>query len=415
MLKLGTMKEKIIEYNTAIQTVGKVVSAGLGFITIGILTRYLGESGFGTYTLVFVYLSFFGIIGELGLQLTMVRELNKQNNNENILGTYFWLKIILSLISVLVAIVFLLFFPYSWYVKSAIIIASFGFTLGTFNTFGSTIFQSKVRLDLVTFSDLISRIVTTILIITLVYLKFSLNTILIALLVGNFSSFLFNFYQIKKLTSFSFSFNRLLAQKLIIKSLPVALITLLSLLYFKIDTLILSLYRPAEEIGYYGLVYKIFDNLLVLWGFYMASVYPMLSDFIYSSQNEKALELWKKSKKTALTSSILIAVIGVVLAPLVISLFGGNQFVGSIISLRIVLIGLPFFYLNNLFFHLSLSKEKTKVPIYAIFISLIFNLILDLIFIPIYGYIGASIITVATEILLFISYISFTNFFKVKI
>jgi O-antigen/teichoic acid export membrane protein len=415
MLKLNTMKKGIVEYNTAIQTIGKIISAGMGFVTIGILTRYLGESGFGIYTLVFVYLSFFGIFGELGLQLTMVRELNKQNKNEAILGTYFWLKVILSALSVIIALIFLLFFPYNWTVKSAIIIASFGFALGNFNTFGSTIFQSKVRLELVTFSDLISRIVTTLLIVVFVFLHFNLNIILSALIIGNCASLFFNFYQFKYLSSIRYIFDRLLAKNLIIKSLPVALITLLSLLYFKIDTMILSLYRPSEELGYYGLVNKIFDNLLVLWGFYMASVYPMLSDFVYKLQNEKALVLWNKSKKTALFSSVIIAIVGIIFAPLVISLFGGNRFEGSILSLRIVLIGLPFFYLNNLFFHLCLTKEKSKIPIYAILISLLFNLVLDLLFIPKYGYISASIITVSTEILLFVSYFSFTNYLKVKI
>jgi len=415
MVKLGSMKKGLIEYNTVIQTIGKIISLGLGFITIGILTRYLGEYGFGIYTLVFVYLSFFGIIGELGLQLTMVRELNKQTEKNDLIGTYFWLKVFLSFLSVGVAIIFLYFFPYSSTIKSAIIIASFGFGLGIFNTFGSTIFQSKVRLDLVTFSDLISRIVMTILIVVLVYGKFSLNVILIALVIGNFASLIFNFYQIRALCPLRFSFDRLLAKKIIRKSLPVAFITLLSLLYFKIDTLILSIYRPSEEVGNYGLVYRIFDNLLVLWGFYMASVYPILSDYVYSLQKDRAIELWKKSIKMALIASVSIAVVGIILAPTIIGFFAGKQFHGSIVSLRIILVGLPFFYLNNLFFHMCLTKEKNSIPIYAIFISLFFNLVLGLIFIPQYGYIGASIITVFTEIVLFLGYFGFTSFIKVKI
>jgi len=115
MLKLGQMKRifYLIGYNTFVQILGKIVSTILGFISVGLLTRYLGQEGFGNYSLVFAYLSIFGIIADWGLQLTMVRELaRKQNLSEEIYGTYLWLKIFLAIFANLLAIIFLLFFPY---------------------------------------------------------------------------------------------------------------------------------------------------------------------------------------------------------------------------------------------------------------------------------------------------------------
>ena len=409
------MKDKIIEYNMVIQTAGKILSAGLGFITVGLLTRYLGESGYGIYTIVFVYLSIFGIIGEMGLQLTMVRELNKLNSNKKtLIGTYLGLKIFLAAIMIIASIGSLIFFPYSAAIKGSIVIATFGYALGVFNTFGSTLFQAKVRLDLVTLSDLISRLIATLFIGAAVYFNLGINVVLLAILFGNAGSLIFNIIKATRFYKIEFVFESHQASLILRKSIPVALMTLLSLAYFKIDTVILSFYRPSDEVGLYGLVYKIFENLLVLWGFYMASVYPMLS--AYALRDEPTLKkIWTKSLKIALIFSFAVVLVGFFTAEWLILLFGGEGFLGSVISLRITLFSLPFFYLNNLFFHTFLAKERNIIPIAGMLISLFFNLVLCLIFIPKYGYVGASAITVFTEILLFFSYLLLSKKYKVSI
>ena len=127
MIKSSLMKSIFyrIGFNTAIQILGKGISIILGFITVGLLTRYLGQEGFGNFTLVFAYLSLFGIIADFGLQLTMVRELAKKESlPQSIYGTYFWLKVILVIFSTLLAIICLLFLPYSRFLKIGIIVAS---------------------------------------------------------------------------------------------------------------------------------------------------------------------------------------------------------------------------------------------------------------------------------------------------
>ena len=65
-----------IGFNTLIQFIGKAVSVLLGLATVALLTRYLGLAGYGNFTLVFAYMSFFGVFADFGLQLAIVRELS---------------------------------------------------------------------------------------------------------------------------------------------------------------------------------------------------------------------------------------------------------------------------------------------------------------------------------------------------
>ena len=415
MIKSSLMKSIFyrIGFNTLIQILGKGISIILGFITVGLLTRYLGQEGFGNFTLVFAYLSLFGIIADFGLQLTMVRELAKKIAPQSIYGTYFWLKVILVIFSTLLAIICLLFLPYSYFLKIGIIVASMGVAVGVLNTYGAVIFQANLRLDLVTAMDVLTKIVTTIFVVLFVFLKFGFYSILVTILIGNLAGTVLIIFLIKKLITFNLAFDLNLAKKLIIQSFPVGLISVLALFYFKIDTLILSIFRGATEVGIYGLAYKIIENLLVLWGFYMATLYPLLSNLLSKRKTIEAGELWRKSLLISLGFSATIIVIGYIFAPLVIQILGGREFGGSVIALRILLFSIPLFFVNNLFYHTFLAKNETRRPLLAISSSLIFNLILNLIFIPKWGYIAAAFNTLIAEEFLLVFYLfSFRGLLK---
>lgn len=395
-----------IGFNTFIQILGKTVSVVLSFITVGLLTRYLGQEGFGNFTLVFVYLSFFGMIADFGLQLTMVRELAKKRTpSEKIYGTYFWLKIFLVIVSTFLAIFSLAFFPYSRFLKTGIAVASVATAIGAINTYGTVIFQANLRLELVTLTDVLTKIITTVFIVLFVYLGLGFYNILNTVLIGNLCGSILIFFLIRQFIVFDGNFDLNLAKKMVIKSLPVCFISVLTLLYFKIDTLILSIFRNASEVGIYGLAYKIIENLLVLWGFYMATTYPLLSTLL--SQNKKSAMkiLWKKSILIGAIAGVLITVVGYFSAPLIIQILGGNEFKGSILALRILLFSVPLFFIDNLFYHTFLVKERLKYPLLAVVSSLLLNLFLNLIFIPKWGYIAAAANTLITEVILLSFYI----------
>jgi len=401
----------LLGYNTLVQVAGKVISTVLSLVSIGLLTRYLGQEGFGNYSLVFAYLSIFGIFSDLGLQLTMVREL-AQKKESSIYGAFFWTKSFLVIFATLLSWLFLLIFPYSKFLKIAILIASFGFALGSLNNFGTVIFQANLRLDLVTLVDVISRVVTVGFIIVFVSLGRGLYSILNTILLGNLAGSILTIFLLRKFIAFDFQFDFNLAKKIIRQSLPVGLISILALLYFKIDTLILSIFRGAREVGIYSLAYKVLENILVLWGYYMASVYPLLAKF--SKEKTKYEEIFGKSLKIGFWGGVGVLIIGWIFAPLIIKILGGEEFGEGITTLRILFAGLPLFFVNNLFYHRFLTMGWSIEILEVIASALILNVVLNLILIPIWGYFATSGNTLVTEISIFILYyiLNFKRRFK---
>ncbi len=391
-----------IGYNTSIQIFGKVLSILLSVVTVGLLTRYLGASGYGNFTLVFTYMSFFAVLSDFGLQLTMVRELTgKSERLEMLFGTYFWLKIALVICSTILAFIFLFFFPYPDMLKVGILIGGLAVGVSGLIGYGSTIFQSDIRLDLVTLVDVITKISTVTLIILFIFLKFDFFSIIASVLVGNLIGLMSTIFLLKRNIHFSFNFDKSLAKKIFLISLPIGFTSFFSLIYFKMDTIILSVMKNTAEVGVYSLAYKVLENVIVIWGFYMASVYPLLARFSAAGEKSKFNKLSRNSFSVAMLLAFLIVLPVFVFAPFIINVFAGKGFTESVTSLRIIIFALPLVFINNIFYYRFLIKRNMRPVIFALIGALVLNFGLNLAYVPKYGYLASSFVTVITEFFLF--------------
>lgn len=393
-----------IGINTFIQIVGKIASVIFSIFIVSFLTRYLGVDGYGKFTLVFAYLAVFGVLADFGLHLSMIKVLPKYEKNEKtIIGSYFVIRSLLIIVSMLIAIICLFFIPYSFETKTAIVIGALGVGIGILSGFGNAIFQLKLRIDLVTYIDIFGKIVTILFIYFFIQLNLNLYFIVSAILIGNIASLILAIHFLIKRKEFSLSFDKEIAFDLLSVSIPVGITSLLSLLYFKIDTILLSFFKSPSEVAYYGLSYKIFENLLILWGFYMASAYPILaSTFTKHSEFNKFI---KQCIAVAIISSFLIILFGYIFSPYIIKLIAGEKFLYSSYSLRVLLFSIPLFFVNNIFYHVFLLRDKMWVLTKVLIGSLIFNILTNLVIIPRYSYMGTSYTTVITEFFTFVFYI----------
>lgn len=400
-MKFGITSARVIK-NTFIQSGGKFISTALGFITVGLLTRYLGSSGYGNFTLIFSYLAFFGVISDFGMQLAIVKELsNKQNETTNLYGTYFWIKLLMVFISSLLAMLVLFFFSYPLQLKLSILIGVVAISISGMMGYFTAIFQARVRLDLITFVDVITRLVTVCAVIFFVLLKCNFYFIVSSVLIGNIIGLLTSIYILRD--AISFHFDRSLAKRLAILSIPIGITSFVSTLYFKVDVIILSLYKNSGDVGIYSLAYKVLENIIVFWGFYMASTYPLMARFKYEDR-KKYYSILRKSILIALVGSIPLIAALFYLSPIVIFIFGGREFTGAVGSFRILLFSIPVLFINGILYNFYIIERKNLITLIAMIVALLVNLWMNIIYIPLYSYTAASYITVASAGVLLICY-----------
>ncbi len=403
------MVHKIV-LNTSVQIIGKIISLVLSIATIALLTRSLGLTGYGEFTLAFSYVSFFGLFTDFGLQLTVIRELGENlETRPTVYGTFFALKMALVFVSICLALICMLFFPYDLSMKMAIILASITVALGNLNGFPTAIFQYKLRLDIITFGDVLAKVVTFIFIFLGAFYFHSVYYMISAVLIGNFFLIIYSFLFLHKLGVKKFLFKRSLVFDLIRFSLPVGAASFFSLAAIQVATIILSIRSGTQAVGVYSLSYKFIDNILIIWGFYMASIYPLLSQLRGNKDSVNTGRIITGSVFFAVASSLPAIGIGVVFAPLVVYIFGGGHFAASILPLRILLFSLPFAFLNNFFYHVLILDKRYKALIYSFAVKFILIVFANFIIIPQWGYTGTASIAVFSELFLSLYLFFYTN------
>jgi O-antigen/teichoic acid export membrane protein len=151
---------KKIAHNTLIQIAGKIISTVLGLFSLALITRYLGQTGFGEYTTVMTFLTFFAVIADLGLTLITVQMISGQKNDEGkILNNLFSLRLVSALFFLGLAPIMVIFFPYSAAVKAGVLLAAISFVFPALNQVLVGLFQKKLNMDRSALAEVASRLV----------------------------------------------------------------------------------------------------------------------------------------------------------------------------------------------------------------------------------------------------------------
>ena len=184
-----------VAINTLVQIISKGLATVLGLAAVAIITRELGQNGFGEYTTIITFLSFFGIVADLGLTLVTIQIISQPEiNQEKALGNLLALRLVSAVFFLGLAPIAVLFFPYAAEVKTGVAITSFSFLFIALNQILVAIFQKNLRMDKVSIAEVASRLVLLFGIIITARNDYGLNGILVATVASSLVSFLLHFF-----------------------------------------------------------------------------------------------------------------------------------------------------------------------------------------------------------------------------
>jgi len=231
-----------IAYNTLVSAGARLIGVALSLISLGFIARYLGQEGFGNYALILAFLSIFNILADFGLYSLMTKEISRPGADEKkIASNIFTLRIVILLISLGTAFIAVWFFAYPFQVKIGVAIGAVAFLFLSASQVLMGIFQKYLRIDKAGFAEVIGRIIQLGLVIFFIHLDLGLLAILVALIISAASIFILNFFFARKYVPLELAFDFNLWKKLIKAALPIGISIVLTLIYFKIDSIFLSL------------------------------------------------------------------------------------------------------------------------------------------------------------------------------
>jgi len=392
---------RLVAKNTLAQIASKGVTSLIGLVTRKLLTTYLGPAGFGDYVFILTYSSLFGSIADWGTLVIAVREASRRSDIESkVFGSAIMGRLLLSVIAGFAALVFLPFFNLSSSISSLIAISSVLIVAFALKASLGIIFESKMNMSLWVWVEVSASLTTLLLFALAVRLQMPTSMFLISLLVATTISIIVGFSLARRIARIDFYPDWKLIIHLIREALPMGGILIMFSIYNRLDTVILKLFRSSSEVGFYGLAYFIYENVVIVAAYLINSVFPLLSR--ESVGNVPSLNFGKYYQK--IWDIMMVLALGAVAvtflaAPVLVKLISSSEFLSSVYLLRVLSFSLFFSFLNHVtgFSLIALGRQKQYLVISLT--ALVFNVVLNLYFVPRVGSIASAWITVGTEAL----------------
>jgi len=366
------------------------------------LARHLGTLGFGKLVFAISFTSLFLILSDLGITTLTVREVARdKKRGPEYVGNTATLKLFLSILAFLVISISVSFMKVPLDTRFVIYLIGACIIFENMGGFFGAVFQAHEEMKYITICEILEKVFLVSLSFLLLRLGYGLISIgLIYLFSGIFYCLLNMSFVYRKFLRPRYHIDTRFWSKSLKKALPLAIVILISMVYYHIDIVMLGKMKGEEVAGWYGVSYHLFFALATIPGAFLSAVFPVLSRF-FKESGELLKKAFHKSFKVLVGAGIPASVGSFLLSEKIILFLFGPQYEHSIATLKILSLLIVFSYLNGLagYFLISINRQVLTAKIMAVTTGI--NVFLNFILIPRYSYIGAAYATVVSEVLFF--------------
>jgi len=395
--------------NTGIIIVGDVIFRLISLFVIIYLARYLGTVGFGKYSFVFAYISFFVIISDLGFQSILVREMSRDESiAPKLIGNVYIIKSTSTIFAVALPMIVITLTSYPSDTITYVYIASFTLLFMSFSDLYTSIFQANLRMEYNTLAKLTFKVLSAGLILWIIFSHGTLMQIMFVMVFSESIKMLISYLFSRKFVRPRFEIDFKLWKYLFKESLPLALSSVIWIIYYQIDMVMLSPMKGDAAVGIYSAAHKLFDPFSLIPIALMISLFPVMSE-AFKTSKDRLIKSYRLSLKHLLIIALPITMGITFLADKIVLLIYGAGFAESATVLQILIWALVFTFANSVLLQLLISIDKQKLNTLSMGVCAIVNVALNFILIPILSYNGAAIATVATNVALFVTSFHFVS------
>jgi O-antigen/teichoic acid export membrane protein len=380
--------------NTSWLFLGKFIYAPLSFITGALMMRYLGPDLFGRFSYASSFAGLFSFISFLGLDYLLTRELTRNGDKKDeILGTAFILKIFGSIISILVTFFAMMYTHNDFYTNVLIIIIAFGAIFQTFNVI-TFYFQANVLSKHIIIPQIFASVIASIFRIMAVYFKLPLVYFaVLALLEYLFLSVGYIIIYTKlNLSILKWRFNKNLATQLLKNSWLLIFVTSLSVIYMRIDQVMIQKMLGNQASGLYASSVKLIEIWYVIPALITDSLFPAIINAKAAGErlfNQRQQHLYN----LLAWQGIAIAIPVTIFSKNILVLFYGSDYQSAASALSISIWTCTFVSMLLGSAKFLIADNLIKIAFFSNLTGAVSNVVLNIFLIPKYGINGAAIAT----------------------
>jgi O-antigen/teichoic acid export membrane protein len=390
--------------NTSYLTIALIIQKVFSFSYFVLLARNIGPENLGKYYFAISLTTIFAIFIDLGLVNYLIRETAKGlESSTKLLSNILGLKIILSSVSLIAVFLFINFLGhYDTLSKHLVYISSISMILDSFTLSFFGVIRGFHNLKYESIASVIFQVIVLVLGWIFLSLGLDLRIVILSLVVASIFNFIYSLSVLKFKLKFpiKISFDFPLIRKILVLSLPFALYGIFQRLYTYLDSVFLSFFSGDYYVGIYQIAFKIIFALQFLPMAFVASLYPAMS-YYWQNNREQLRIAFRRSIDYLALIAIPISLAVFLLSDQILLIFK-NDFFGASAPLRISILALIFIFLNfpvgSLLNAANYQARNTR----NMLITLITSIILNLIFIPRWQALGASVVVLISNALMLI-------------
>jgi len=392
--------------NTIFVTLGSLTLKFFSFVYGIFIVRQLGDERFGQYSIVLGFVGLFQIFAELGISQYVMREISR---DRSLAPRYFWnliaLRMLLGLVGIGIITAGATVLHYSDAIVFGVFIQTSSFLLAALDAPIKSVFSAHEKLGYVASLAVVGQITVMILGGAFLLSGLGFEMLILANLLSIVPQIILGLWGLRR-----YNFQLLPIQlnpkewfSIIRHGLPFGVISLALTIDFSVDTFMLSLWQPDYVVGWYNVAYNLTRSLVFIFSGFMIAIVPSLSKTYV--RDEATVQSWYyRAVKFGLFFSVPIAIGGTLLSLQLVHFLYNETFTPVADSLRIIIWDIPFLVFAGLGGQMTtiITAERTAARVYAI--SAVFNILANLFAIPNFSYLGASLVTVLTDILVAIQF-----------
>ena len=395
-----------IALNTALSLSTKIAGIVLGFFSLGLTTRFLGQAGFGVYSTVLAYASIVSFLGDFGLYSLMVREISRIESREEegaIASNIFTMRIVGLVVFFALGIAFAPLLPHKGALPLfALFLASLQYLALSIAQVLVAIFQKYLNIAFVAVAELAGRGLTLgALMVAITYTRQVSDASRIALALtafalGSLVIAVVSFWGTRRLVRLRLRVDFKAWKQLLAETLPMGIAVVVTAIYFRVDTILLAFLRSDAEVGIYNGAYRILDVLTFFPAAFVGLLMPRLSRYAVLD-GKRFSNVFQGGFEALLMVTFPISAGLLLEAKPIVSFIAGKEFLASGLPLAILSGAVFMIFFGSLFSNALIAKKQQWPLAYIYIFGMIVNIGANLFVIPRWGYVGAAWTTLLTE------------------
>ena len=395
---------RVIARNSLFGIAGQLALKLLSFAYSLAVIRQLGNERFGEYSTVIAFVGILAVFADFGMAGYAVREIAKDRGRAaSLFANMVVLRLLLSAGVLVMNVILALALGYELKMVGWIALASVGLLLYAFQGPTSIVLQGFEQIGYTSSYNVLNQTILIAVGALLLWQGWGVTGVIIASFFGIVFTAGLGWRTARRLTELPWRIDPGLWLSLIRASIPFGITTFATMLSFKVDTILLSLWRSHAEVGWYNAAYNLIFSLMILSSGFNSALVPSLSRQ-HQSDPASVAQFYIRSMRLLWTATLPIAVGITLLAHRVVALFYGPDYAPSGLALQILIWALPALTLTSLCGAMTTVLHRERSTARVNIINATFNITLNLWAIPRYGLLGAAVMTVVTELLGLIQY-----------